>query len=260
MTEKPGRRLGIASIVCGAAGVVLPLALLWLAFDVFTDGLAECLASLALALALGLPLAGLVLGIQAIRRGSRAYGCIGIAIPAIALIISMLTPAGRDVMIFLVSGYGEVDGRPSFRVHRPIRTAPRIGMKEIAQLREHMIPAQVHAILRKPESRRTGPGTVREAKVDRVEKGAYFEYYRKGTLMLVYDKDDRLIEVAIGETSQEYYDRKDGKKKALWEHYPEEGFIHQDVWRPGTALDRAPKRTGSYMPIRKDKPEEDDSR
>ena len=109
---------------------------------------------------------------------------------------------------------------------------PTLGATEINQLRPDMTPDQVAAILGKPQSRRTDPGSVRESRVDRIERAKYYEYFRKGTLMLIYDKDEKLIEVCLGETSQEYYDRKDGKQKALWESYEPVGFIHQDVWRP----------------------------
>ncbi len=36
----------------------------------------------------------------------------------------------------------------------------------------------------------------------------------------------------MGETPDEYYQRKEKQVKALLEDYPETGFIHQDVWRP----------------------------
>ena len=112
---------------------------------------------------------------------------------------------------------------------------PTLGATEINQLKPNMTPEQVNAILGKPQSKRENPGTVRESKVDRIEQAKYYEYFRKGTLMLVYDKDHKLIEVVLGETSEEYYDRKSGEQKALWESYPEFGFIHQDVWRPNAS-------------------------
>jgi len=109
---------------------------------------------------------------------------------------------------------------------------PLLGAAEINQLRPDMTPEQVHAILGEPQGKREHAGTMRETRVDTVERARYFEYYRQGTLMLVYDAEQRLIEVVIGETSQEYYDRRGGKHAALWQSYPEIGFIHQDVLRP----------------------------
>jgi len=110
---------------------------------------------------------------------------------------------------------------------------PALGAAQINQLRPNMTPDQVQAILGPAEGRHDSPGTTREGSVDNVERAKYFEYFRKGTLMLVYDRDQRLIEVCVGETSQEYYDRKGGKARALWQSYPATGFIHQDVLRPG---------------------------
>ena len=110
---------------------------------------------------------------------------------------------------------------------------PDIGAAQINQLRPGMTPEQVHALLGAPRGTHQNPGTVREGQVDNVERARYFEYYRKGTLMLVYDANQRLIEVCIGETTEEYYDRKGGRRQALWQSYPDAGFIHQDVLRPG---------------------------
>jgi len=95
---------------------------------------------------------------------------------------------------------------------------PDIGAAQINQLRPGMTPEQVHALLGEPRGTHQNPGTVREGQV---------------TLMLVYDANQRLIEVCIGETTEEYYDRKGGRRQALWQSYPDAGFIHQDVLRPG---------------------------
>lgn len=108
-----------------------------------------------------------------------------------------------------------------------------IGAAQINQLRPEMTPDQVHAILGNAEATHQGSGTTREGRVDNVERARFFEYFRKGTLMLVYDQNQRLIEVCVGESSQEYYDRQSGKAKALWQSYPDTGFIHQDVLRMG---------------------------
>jgi len=110
---------------------------------------------------------------------------------------------------------------------------PPLGAAQINQLQPGMAPDQVHAILGSPQGTRENPGSVRETQVDTVQRAKYFEYYRKGTLMLVYDSSWRLIEVCLGETTQEYYDRKGGRQRALWQSYPETGFIHQDALRPG---------------------------
>ncbi len=110
---------------------------------------------------------------------------------------------------------------------------PDIGAAQINQLRPGMSPDQVHALLGKARGAHENPGSVRETQVDNVERARYFEYYRKGTLMLVYDANQRLIEVCIGETTEEYYDRTGGRRKALWQSYPDTGFIHQDALRPG---------------------------
>lgn len=114
---------------------------------------------------------------------------------------------------------------------------PKLGSTEISQLQQGMTSEQAQAILGKPQMVHQGPGSTREGRVDRIDNAGMFEYYRKGTLMLVYDKSSKmLIEVCIGETPDEYYKRKSGEEKALWESYPDEGFIHQDVWRPNQSL------------------------
>lgn len=109
---------------------------------------------------------------------------------------------------------------------------PKLGKAEISQLQSGMTPEQVQTALGKPQSSHDGLRGPRESKLDRAMEAWYVEYYRKGTLLLAYNKEKKLIEVAVGETPDEYYQRKEKQVKALWEDYPETGFIHQDVWRP----------------------------
>lgn len=109
---------------------------------------------------------------------------------------------------------------------------PKLGSAEINQLQQGMTPEQAQAVLGKPQSSHDGLRGSREGKLDQAMAASHIEYYRKGTLLLAYDKDQKLIEVTVGETPDEYYQRKEKKVKALWEDYPETGFIHQDVWRP----------------------------
>jgi hypothetical protein len=109
---------------------------------------------------------------------------------------------------------------------------PNLGASEINQLRQNMTPDQVHAILGDPTGTKQTPRPEKASTVDNVGRAESFEFYRKGTLMLAYDSNRRLIEVVVGETSDEYYRRKEKQEKSLWENYPETGFIHQGVWRP----------------------------
>jgi len=116
-------------------------------------------------------------------------------------------------------------------LYQRAESAPEIGKAQLDQLREGMSADEVHAILGNPQTRHTDAGTTRETQVDRVSEAKYFEYFRKGTLMLVFNADQQLIEVCVGEDSSEYYKRKAGEK-VLWQSYPATGFIHQDVAQP----------------------------
>lgn len=141
---------------------------------------------------------------------------------SIAIVVGLIVIAGGVFGFFMLAG-------------RSATATPELGAAEINQLRQGMTPEQAQAILGKPTSARTGTTSRREAGVDQIMQAGFYEYYRKSTLMLVYDKTDhKLIEVCIGETPDEYEKRKVKKETVLWEAYPETGFIHQDVWRPNS--------------------------
>ncbi len=162
-----------------------------------------------------------------------AYGTPGYRRPVAAVETTDQSDAWKGILkVFLLLALGLAIAAPVYIFFKNANAAPQVGAQEIGQLRQGMTPEQVAAVLGKPQSRRDDPGTVRECKVDRIESAKHYEYFRKGTLMLVYNKDNKLIEGCLGETSQEYYDRKSGEAKALWQQYPDTGFIHQDVWRP----------------------------
>jgi hypothetical protein len=137
------------------------------------------------------------------------------------------------VICALVLVGGGVFGVMKFMGNKATAT-PSLGKTEIDQLRQGMTPEQAQAILGKPQSSHDGLRGARESKLDQAMSISSIEVYRKGTLLLAYDKDKKLIEVALGETPDEYYQRKEKKVKAVWEDYAESGFIHQDVWRPNT--------------------------
>ena len=108
---------------------------------------------------------------------------------------------------------------------------PGVGVPAISRLREGMTPADVEALLGPQEFAHAALRTGREWRLDRRDQAKRMCYFREGSLLLAFGENDRLSEVAVGETKPERLRRLDGATGLVWQQFPATGFVHEDVTR-----------------------------
>ncbi len=137
----------------------------------------------------------------------------------------------KKLVILAIVGGGAFFGWKKYQDYSAQKAASAITAEQLMAVQPGTTLADITAQFGTPTKTSTG-GTERENSVRSGTQAAKFVYYRRGTVMFVFNSQDQCVEICVGETTDDYYDRGAGKT-VLWQQIQDNGFVHNDVMGAG---------------------------